>query len=293
MTEKDILSNSLGDITTSLRSFIELSLKEDDKTWGDWISSVAKDVEARCWEIKACQKTDCPAYKSECGRCWLLAGSLCGSGNRLGPDGTTSCVECDIYKTNVSRDPCTEIQEQIITLVHNLRSRQIELKEMATRDSLTGLKNRHFFEMYMPHEVERIRRNREKISVLMIDVNDFKFINDAHGHIAGDQVLKECAEVLRGAIRGSDVLFRFGGDEFLIVMSCAGDREANILINRISEQLDEWNSRKTEYNIKITLSIGYAVLEGDRDLLGVIDEADQMMYEQKQLHKNAGKDKND
>ena len=71
MTERDKLSASLGGITTSLRSFIELSLKEDDKTWGDWISSVAKDVEVRCWEAKDCQKTDCPAYKSECGRCWL------------------------------------------------------------------------------------------------------------------------------------------------------------------------------------------------------------------------------
>lgn len=293
MTENDKLSLSLGGITTSLRSFIELSLKEDDNTWGDWISSVAKNVEVRCWEAKDCQKVDCPAYKSECGRCWLIAGSLCGSGTRLGPDGTTSCVECDIYKANVSKDPCSEIQEQIITLVHNLRSRQIELKEMATRDSLTGLKNRHFFDMYMPHEVERIRRNRGSIAVLMIDVNDFKFINDAHGHLAGDQVLVECAKVLGGAIRGTDVLFRFGGDEFLIIMSSAGDKEANILINRISEKLDEWNSRKTEYNIKISLSIGHAVLDGDRNLEGVIDEADKMMYEQKQIHKNGGEERLD
>ncbi len=293
MTERDKLSTSLDGITTSLRSFIELSLKEDDKTWGDWISSVAKDVEVRCWEAKDCQKTDCPAYKSECGRCWLIAGSLCGSGVRLGPDGTTSCVECEIYKTNVSKDPCSEIQEQIITLVHNLRSRQIELKEMATRDPLTGLKNRHFFDMYMPHEIERIKRNRGSIAVLMIDVNDFKFINDAHGHLAGDQVLVECAKVLSGAIRGTDVLFRFGGDEFLIIMSSAGDKEAEILCNRISEKLDEWNSRKTEYNIKISLSIGHAVLDGDRSLERVIDEADKMMYEQKQLHKKGGKERLD
>jgi diguanylate cyclase (GGDEF)-like protein len=290
MTNDIKIGKALDDITNSLRSFIELSLKEDDNTWADWLSSVAKDIEVRCWEVKDCQKTDCPAYKSECGRCWLLAGSLCGSGDRLGPDGTTSCVECDIYKANAPEDPCAEIQEQIITLVHNLRSRQIELKEMATLDPLTGLKNRHFFDMYMSHEVERVRRNKESIAVLMIDVNDFKFINDAHGHLAGDQVLKECAEVLSEAIRGTDVLFRFGGDEFLIVMSCAGDQEANILVNRISEKLDEWNSRKTEYNIRISLSIGYAVLDADRSLLEVIEEADRMMYEKKHLHKKGGKE---
>ena len=293
MTNDIKLSKSLDDITGSLRSFIELSLKEDDKTWAEWISSVAKDVEVRCWEVKDCQRTDCSAYKSECGRCWLIAGSLCGSGSKLGPDGTTSCVECDIYKTNVSKDPCSEIQEQIITLVHNLRSRQIELKEMATRDPLTGLKNRHFFDMYMTHEVERVRRSRERMAILMIDINDFKFINDAHGHLASDQVLKECAEVLGGAIRGTDVLFRFGGDEFLIVMSCAGGKGANILINRISEKLDEWNSRKTEYNTTISLSIGYAVLDGDRGLTEVIEEADRMMYEQKQLHRNGGEEAKD
>ena len=290
MTKETKLSKSLDDITDSLRSFIELSLKEDDKTWGEWISSVAKDVEVRCWEVKNCQRTDCSAYKSECGRCWLIAGSLCGSGSKLGPDGTTSCVECDIYKTNVSKDPCSEIQEQIITLVHNLRSRQIELKEMATRDPLTGLKNRHFFDMYMSHEVERVRRSRESIAVLMIDINDFKFINDVHGHIAGDRVLKECAEVLSGAIRGADALFRFGGDEFLVVMSGTDDKGANILINRITEKLDEWNYRKTEYNIKISLSIGYGILDSDMTAMDVIELADKMMYEKKDLHKNAGKE---
>lgn len=247
MTNDIELSKSLEDIAVSLRSFIELSLKEDDKKWGDWISSVAKDVETRC-----------------------SAG--------------------DIYKTNVANDPCAEIQEQIITLVHNLRSRQIELKEIDTLDPLTGLKNRHFLNMYMPHEVIRAKRSGESFAVLMIDINDFKFINDVHGHIAGDRVLKECAEVLSGAIRGADALFRFGGDEFLVVMSGTDDKGANILINRITEKLDEWNYRKTEYNIKISLSIGYGILDSDMTAMDVIELADKMMYEKKDLHKNAGKE---
>ncbi|MEN8142864.1 MAG: GGDEF domain-containing protein [Thermodesulfobacteriota bacterium] len=288
MTDEKNLGDSLENITTSLRSFIELSLKKDDKTWGDWISSVAQDVQIKCWEEKDCQKTDCPAFKSECGRCWLIAGSLCGSGASLGPDGTTSCIDCEIYRDNVSRDPCSEIQEQIITLVHNLRTRQIEFKEMATQDSLTGLKNRRFFDMYMPHEIEKLRRNKGSMALLMIDVNDFKYINDAHGHVAGDQILAECAEVLGQSIRASDVLIRFGGDEFLIVMAEAAEKEANILLNRISEKLNDWNSRKTEYNIRLSLSIGYAILDGERELLAVIDEADRKMYEEKEKYKESG-----
>lgn len=288
MTDEKNLSESLGNITTNLRSFIELSLKKDDKTWGEWISSVAQDVEVRCWEKKNCQKTDCPAYKSECGRCWLIVGSLSGSGNSLCPDGTANCLECEVYQANVSKDPCSEIQEQIITLVHNLRTRQIEFKEMATHDTLTGLKNRRFLEMYMPHEIEKIRRSKGSMVLLMIDVNDFKYINDAHGHVAGDQILTECAEVLTESIRASDVLIRFGGDEFVIVMAEAADKEANILLNRISEKLNDWNSRKTEYNIRLSLSIGYAVLDGERELLDVIDEADRKMYEEKARYRESG-----
>lgn len=289
MTDEKTLNESLGNITTSLRSFIELSLEKDDKAWGDWIASVAKDVDVRCWEEKNCRKTDCPAYKSDCGRCWLLVGSFCGSDEGgLGPDGACKCADCEVYRTNVGGDPCCEIQEQIITLVHNLRSRQIEFKEMATEDSLTGLKNRRFFDMYMPHEIEKIRRSKRNMVLLMIDVNDFKYINDAYGHVAGDQILAECAEVLSQSIRGSDVLIRFGGDEFLIVMDDAADKEAQILLNRISEKLNDWNSRKTEYNIKLSLSIGFAVIDGERELVDVINEADRKMYEEKTRYKESG-----
>ncbi len=288
MTDEQNLSESLNDITTSLRSFIELSLEKDDKAWGDWIASVAKEVEVRCWEAKNCRKTECPAYKSDCGRCWLLVGSFCGPGGSLSPDGARNCADCEVYRANVGGDPCCEIQEQIITLVHNLRSRQMEFKEMATQDYLTGLKNRRFFDMYIPHEIEKLRRNKGSMTLLMIDINDFKYINDAYGHVAGDQILAECAEVLGQAIRGSDVLIRFGGDEFLIVMDDAADKEAKILLNRISEKLNDWNSRKTEYNIRLSLSIGYAVLDGNRELVDVISDADRMMYAEKVRYKEAG-----
>ncbi len=284
MEGKKTFDRSLTDITSSLRSFIELSLHQDDKTWGEWISSVSREVKVRCWQEKNCEKTECPAYKSECGRCWLLAGSI-----RLTQDGRSceeipggkSCCDCEIYKANVCVDSLTEIQEQIITLVHSLRSRQIELKELATQDSLTGLKNRHFFEMYIYHEVEKIKRGDDSMSVIMIDVNDFKYINDAFGHIAGDLVLKECAMILDKSIRASDVLFRFGGDEFLIVMSKAGEEETNILIQRVYENLATWNREQSEIDHKISLSIGFALLDKQHELLDVLEEADRQMYKDK------------
>ena len=286
MTNDIKLNNSLDDITSSLRSFIGLSLRKDDKTWAEWIDSVAKEIEVRCWEEKSCSRTDCPAYKSECGRCWLIAGSLCSSnGTAKGPDATTSCIDCGIYLANISKDPYAEILEQIVVLVHNLRSRQIELKEMATLDPLTGLKNRHFFDMYMSHEVEKVKRGHENMAVLMIDVNNFKIINDTCGHAVGDEILKDCAAVLSCSVRSSDVLFRFGGDEFLIVMASAGKGESEILLQRIADNLKIWNSRKNEHDIRISLSIGYALLTESSDLSEVVDQADRMMYEEKQKYK--------
>ena len=281
------LDESLDGITASLRSFIELSMNEDDKTWGEWIASVAGHVEVRCWEKKGCHNTGCPAYKAECGRCWLLVGSLCAS-NRQQDDGSPekrNCSECEIYQTNVCRDSICEIQEQIITLVHNLRSRQLELKEMAIHDPLTGLKNRRFFDMYIHHEVERVNRSRDSMVLVAIDVNDFKDINDAYGHVYGDRILKECAAILHKAIRGTDLLFRFGGDEFLIVMSRAAEPEAEVVIRRIGERLAAWNAMHEGDGPRISLSIGYSLLTHNRELFEVMSEADLRMYEDKRMRK--------
>jgi diguanylate cyclase (GGDEF)-like protein len=285
-TEK--LDESLDGVTARLRAFIALSLQEDDKSWGEWIASIAGHVEVRCWEKKNCINTGCPAYKSDCGRCWLLAGSLCGASWQNGerPE-KRNCCECEIYRANVCRDPLCEIQEQIITLVHNLRSRQLELKEMAIHDPLTGLKNRRFFDMYIPHEIERVNRNQESLVVVVIDINDFKYINDAYGHIYGDTILKECAAILHKSIRGTDLLFRFGGDEFVIIMSRAGDYEAEVISRRINERLAVWNAVHGDEGPKISFSIGHSLLTHTRALNEVMGEADLRMYEDKRRWKES------
>lgn len=280
------LNESLDTITASLRSFVELSLQEDDKTWGEWIASIAGRVEVRCWEKKECHNSNCPAYKSDCGRCWLLVGSLCSANQANGDSlGAHNCRECEIYLANVCKDSFVEIREQIITLVHNLRSRQQELKEMAIHDPLTGLKNRRFFDMYIPHEVKRVNRSKESLAVVVIDVNGFKNINDAHGHIFGDRILKECADILYRSIRGTDLLFRFGGDEFLIVMSRAGDHEAGIVLNRINQQLELWNETAGQ-KLRLSFSIGFSLLTDTRELHEVMSEADSRMYEDKRRQKS-------
>ncbi|MBU0676108.1 MAG: GGDEF domain-containing protein [Proteobacteria bacterium] len=284
MSSGEEFQKSLDDITSSLRTFIELSVKGDDKSWSQWISSVAREIEIRCWQQNRCANSDCPAYRSECGRCWLISSTLCSETHPNGKN-RTSCCDCEIYLANIGKDPISEIQEQIITLVHSLRIKQMELKEMATQDPLTGLKNRHFFDLYIPLEAKKIQRTKETMSIIMIDVNDFKFINDTCGHLYGDHILQECAGILSHSIRASDILFRFGGDEFVIVMTKAGDHETTILQERIYHNLADWNTNNKNEQTPISFSIGHAILQAEDDLMTVINEADNRMYADKKQYK--------
>jgi diguanylate cyclase (GGDEF)-like protein len=102
---------------------------------------------------------------------------------------------------------------------------QDELREMVTTDSLTGCRNRRYFDEIIHREVQRHRRYRIPLSLLFVDVNSFKAVNDTLGHEAGDRVLQRVAAFLIKKVREADYVFRWGGDEFLILISCT-EREA-------------------------------------------------------------------
>ncbi|HYU18908.1 MAG TPA: sensor domain-containing diguanylate cyclase [Chloroflexota bacterium] len=113
----------------------------------------------------------------------------------------------------------------------------VEALWLADVDYLTGLANRRALDHRLPVEIERMSRYRTALSALMMDLNDFKQINDRWGHHAGDQVLKVTAEVLRKATRASDVAFRYGGDEFLILLPHANSEQAVHPAERLLEEL--------------------------------------------------------
>jgi len=104
---------------------------------------------------------------------------------------------------------------------HRADSQQSEARanELARVDPLTGLGNRRAFEEAMATEIARSRRTDVPLSLLLCDLNSFKKINDAHGHLAGDNCLRQVADALRGEVRGADVCFRWGGDEFIVVLT--------------------------------------------------------------------------
>ena len=273
---------SLKKISNDIRLFIELSLREEDFEWEKWIPLIVKEARIKCWEKKGCYKLSCPAYKNPHGRCWLVAGTMCGCG-ASGDFAVKykSCTECDVYKEAVFYDPVIEVYEHLITLVHSLKETNNRLVTMATRDLLTGLYNRNYFNETIVREAEKSKRYGERLSIVMIDIDNFKDINDTYGHLHGDGILRECALILRRSARASDMICRFGGDEFIIVAPEIGCSENETLISRIKDSLTIWNDEYASQDYKLSMSFGCSIWEAGKNLHDVINEADRQMYEDK------------
>jgi diguanylate cyclase (GGDEF)-like protein len=273
---------ALQQLTNDIRLFIELSLQETDANWDKWMRLALKEQEIPCWEKKKCTKTDCPAYGDRIHRCWLTVGTMCG-GKVQGEFALKykSCTECDVYNEAVFGDPVREVYEHVITLVHSLKTTQDKLKNLAIKDPLTGVYNRNLFNVIIANEIERSKRYGDKFSVIMADIDNFKYINDTFGHLHGDRILKECATILTNCVRSSDLLVRYGGDEFIIVTPRVDDDDCEKLISRMEELMARWNADQVNKDYSLSISAGCAFYEQGKDLMDVINEADRKMYENK------------
>ena len=161
--------------------------------------------------------------------------------------------------------------------------RQAELQEIAGMDELTQLQNRRFFYARMQEELEASARHRGSLSILMIDVDDLKLINDEFGHQIGDAVLSSLARLLNATVGEKDVTARLGGDEFAVIMPNAGRREADALAWRIWDALAKEAICETENaSIFLGVSIGTGGYPwGGNDLDEIIHWADTKLYANK------------
>lgn len=282
MKEQENLRVSFETFRQNLQSFIDISLAEDETSWVDWISNISREIDVKCWERKKCSNEECLAYKSSCGRCWIIAGSL------LPGDSTCtcfaekyqSCKNCEVYQETVYKSPIIEVEEYLIVLVHSLRSKQQELNHCANTDFLTKVHNRRFMDSYLHHEILKMKRDGTSRILMMVDINRFKAINDVFGHQVGDQVLVECAGILKTATRESELLSRYGGDEFVIVLhgNTDHDTSVNTFIGRIEKLIAERNVQTGDDGPMLFLSYGYTVLHGNSDIAEALVEADKNMY---------------
>ncbi|MCE5228729.1 diguanylate cyclase [bacterium] len=154
----------------------------------------------------------------------------------------------------------------------------------AETDPLTGLHNRYFLDRVLELEIPRVKRYNTPISLLMIDLCDFKRTNDTYGHPFGDFVLRETAKILQAHVRAHDVVVRYGGDEFVVLMANTNHEQAELVRRRIEGAFIERNHHQTDERMMISISLGLRSADAN-SIENLIYDADQAMYAQKARQK--------
>jgi len=191
--------------------------------------------------------------------------------------------------------PLTDHQRSVLSaaaalLAVSLKNAELfrEIRENSVRDGLTGCFNRTHALEILDAELRRARRSKLPLSLLMIDLDNFKSINDRHGHLCGDAVLAAIGSIMKTELRGSDVKCRYGGDEFMVILPdtpVAGARQVSDNLRRaIAERPVLWNDGQ----IIVTASFGVSAVNiADHDPRSAIARADSALYRAKQVGRNA------
>jgi diguanylate cyclase (GGDEF)-like protein len=181
--------------------------------------------------------------------------------------------------------------KRIAGLEQSLRDMIDEKRRLATTDALTGLNNRHYFTKHLARELKRVRRFGGPLSVLAIDIDHFKSINDRFGHAGGDEVLKEFANRLAASLpRDYDWCARIGGEEFVVVLPQTDLEGALVVAEKLRQAVAAVPIGTEGGGIKVTMSVGAAALsclaDGEQQLDDLMDLADRALYASKQRGRN-------
>jgi len=181
------------------------------------------------------------------------------------------------------RQPETDVLRESLKV---LREEVSHLRHKASTDSLTGLFNYSSLMQTLAGEIGKAQERNQPLCVMMADLDFFKKVNDTHGHLVGDHVLRHAAERIVAAVRDFDIVGRFGGEEFAIVLKNTDIDMAGIIAERIREEIAVAPFHVQGLNISITISLGVAKLRKGEKGEAVLDRADAAMYEAKQTGRN-------
>ena len=194
---------------------------------------------------------------------------------------------------NVCRDmpfaehDLTSLENLLCALIYPLRNALSykQAVELASRDPLTGVQNRLAMTNALTREIDLARRQGQALSMLVIDIDHFKGFNDEYGHAFGDDVLVAAAQTIANTVRRSDLLFRFGGEEFAVLASHTDEEGAMLLAERIRENVAALQTVRGR-SINISVSVGVARLSGKEDGDGFFSRADAALYAAKNDGRN-------
>jgi diguanylate cyclase (GGDEF)-like protein len=195
-------------------------------------------------------------------------------------------------KTNFSVQASGHREIDVITdalnsTVRSLNERDEKLWQLANYDSLTGLINRHQFSEILVAEIDKTTREKYKSALLFVDLDQFKYINDTLGHMAGDRLLKKAAEHLKRGIRNDDVISRFGGDEFTILLSNVTRKDVKAISEGLVQDMREFKFIEDGHTFNIPCSIGAAMIGAGRlTAAEVLARSDMACHEAKNRGRN-------
>ena len=205
----------------------------------------------------------------------------------------TNTLEDKIVNKEVYTDRVSDELERVKSELNKYKKETEKLKsqinecqlEMIT-DKLTGLHRKDFFETAANSLIGRNNRMNEPFSIIIFDIDDFKKVNDTYGHITGDEVLKKCGEIVRKRIRSIDFGIRFGGEEFLILLSNAKMNIACSVAYSILEMIRETYFKHNQIHFQITASFGVTEFRKGENIKATVERADNNLYKAKRSGKN-------
>lgn len=194
-------------------------------------------------------------------------------------------------RSDIIQGVCISVHDMTETaiaqkLLEQVTEEALTLEETSQRDGLTNLFNRQFFDEQISQEIQRARRYNWPVTLMMLDIDHFKEVNDTYGHQAGDVVLQKLARLLLKLLRTTDNICRYGGEEFAIILPQVDPRRVNMITQRLLETIRSTKITIEATEILITVSIGYShyrtgMLPGD-----LIGEADKALYLSKENGRN-------
>jgi diguanylate cyclase (GGDEF)-like protein len=183
------------------------------------------------------------------------------------------------------RDEISNLTTEINSMLYSIRKHKAMLTHLATHDSLTGIANRRIFESELSRAIAKASRGIKSF-LIFLDIDNFKTINDTYGHAFGDKVLISVSQEIKNNIRTEDVVARFGGDEFTVLIEQDSIEKARIAGERLREVISQFNIGFTEENFNFSVSMGMVPIEGFEPPSLLLSWADKAMYEAKTTGKN-------
>lgn len=195
--------------------------------------------------------------------------------------------DIDVHVKSEGDEEVDAIAKALNTTIAALKNRDKKLQQLANYDALTGLLNKHNFHLQLKQELDRVIKENDSSALLFIDLDQFKYINDSLGHAAGDHLLAQIAELLKNRMRKEDVLSRFGGDEFTVIVKSVSAKDAELIADSVVKSMQDFVFVENDKAFNVYCSIGVVMIDSkDFTVEDIFSQADMACFQAKSKGRN-------